>query len=98
MANNRLYLCCLNCGETLFLDRSDGEQYYIGEDRRTEINKFLEEHAFCQSGRIADGGDFALMDEFDREDLLVKLHETKAKEHKREYLLTIMHDWNKEEI
>lgn len=98
MANNRLYLCCLNCGETLFLDKNFGEQYYISDDRRKEINRFLEEHAFCKAGRIADGGDFALMDEFDREDLLEKLHETKAKEHKREYLPTIMHDWNKKEI
>lgn len=65
MANNRLYLRCRNCGEDLYLDKNFGDPYFITEEKRKEINQFLENHAFCgEKHELAHGGWFELYDEY----------------------------------
>lgn len=70
MANNRLYIRCLNCGELVFVSKNFGMPWQIFESDLPRLNKFFEEHAWCggkDSLTHADGGDFELVDEWDAE-------------------------------
>ena len=55
MANNRIYLRCKQCGETLFLGKCGLSEYYwqfFGEHQDThledELNDFFKKHCFCE--------------------------------------------------
>lgn len=52
MADNRIYLKCRNCGDTLFLGKRIGFGYYwrrYNDDRPLEVrlNEFYEAHEYC---------------------------------------------------
>ena len=47
MANNRLYIGCRRCRKWLYLSKHFGGAFYISEEKREELNNFLEEHAYC---------------------------------------------------
>ncbi len=54
MANNRIYLRCKQCGETMFLGKCFGGEYYWrnykndGTHLEDDLNVFFEEHLFCE--------------------------------------------------
>ena len=67
MANNRLYLKCIDCGATLFLGKTFLDGYYTNGLVDVEgINKFFDEHKYCHEGEIGpfSDGDFKLEYEF----------------------------------
>ena len=51
MANNRIYLRCKGCGETLFLGKCFGDGYYwqdYGNGSLSEqLNMFYDKHTYC---------------------------------------------------
>ena len=51
MANNRLYMYCKKCNESILLAKNFGSGYgaYSTVD---EIDKFLNEHSFCEHSVI----------------------------------------------
>lgn len=57
MANNRIYLRCRACGETLFLGKHFLTPFYYfpydGEHLGDKLNKFFDKHAWCDR----DGGE-----------------------------------------
>lgn len=67
MANNRLYIKCNVCGETLFIGKSFGGGFYYhnyGDDPRSlaeKLNDFYDRHAYCSVGDTwGDEGSFSL--------------------------------------
>lgn len=65
MANNRLYMRCRYCGDTLYVDKNFGFPYHISNEKLNEVNQFLEDHAFCgDPHELAHGGWFELYDEY----------------------------------
>lgn len=51
MANNRIYLRCKQCGDTLYLGKTfDSTYYYRDYDEKNLVNKlndFYVEHSYC---------------------------------------------------
>lgn len=58
MANNRIYLRCLGCGEVLYLGKSSlaGFCYasYDGIPLERKLNKFYDEHNYCNKPKVKD--------------------------------------------
>lgn len=58
MANNRLYLKCSVCGETVFLAKSFSAGYYQAvyspEEQHRRLEEFYDKHAYC-NGSDSDG-------------------------------------------
>lgn len=56
MANNRIYMRCRSCGETLFLGKGylDGYSYqnYHGKTLERELNDFYGSHAYCEKEKV----------------------------------------------
>ena len=57
MANNRIYLRCRGCGETLFLGKSylGGfyyENYHPEKSLEEKLNAFYERHNYCDNERV----------------------------------------------
>lgn len=70
MANNRIFIRCKECGKYLFLGKGFGKSYYTSnkfyeEDLITSLNKFYDEHCFC---------DRDMIDEIDNDYLEPKLN------------------------
>ena len=63
MANNRIYLKCNVCGDTLFLGKSFLSGYYWNKYEKepvhleNRLNEFYENHTWC--GNVCDG-DFSI--------------------------------------
>lgn len=51
MANDRLYIRCRQCGATKFLSKHCLTPWYIRPEKLEEINKFFEEHWFCEKAK-----------------------------------------------
>lgn len=74
MANNRLYIRCKHCGQTTYLAKNFGYEYYITNEALEHLNNFLADHAFCfedcdkEDFKHAEGGDFELVDEYHFDD------------------------------
>ncbi|MBR4590999.1 MAG: hypothetical protein IKO36_10125 [Bacteroidaceae bacterium] len=66
MANNRLYIRCKGCKETLYLAKNFGSAYYLRDNIETKLGMFFQDHAFCdvETGHHRDGGTFELIDEW----------------------------------
>ena len=51
MANNRIYLRCKQCGDTLYLGKTYGYDYhycnYNEENLENKLNDFYSKHAYC---------------------------------------------------
>lgn len=63
MANNRLYLKCICCGETYFLGKSFLDGYFTdGFVDQKDLNKFFDDHEYCHNGDKGPwtDGDFRL--------------------------------------
>lgn len=59
MANNRIYLRCKGCGETLFLGKCFGDgyfwhDYYEGKkgSLADQLNRFYDEHTWCEKEKV----------------------------------------------
>lgn len=66
MANNRLYIRCKGCGESIMITKNFGEPYCLDKDEVKKLNSFFSEHAFCiDFDGFPMGGRFELYDEFD---------------------------------
>ena len=61
MANNRLYLVCNRCGETLMLAKDYGTGFGLSVTT-DDIAKFLDDHTYC--GYDGSPGDFSIGYEF----------------------------------
>ena len=54
MANNRIYLRCRKCGQTLFLGKNFGAEWFWTDYEHTghledKLNDFFLEHCFCDN-------------------------------------------------
>lgn len=56
MANNRIYLRCKGCGDTLFLGKESGGGYYWenyhNKSLEDSINEFYDKHYFCSNEKV----------------------------------------------
>lgn len=56
MANNRMYLKCRSCGESIYIGGELMTPYWIdkrdgkNEDFRDDLNEFYEKHHYCYEG------------------------------------------------
>lgn len=50
MANNRLYIRCKQCGETLAIGKHFNDAMYTYGDITEHLNRFYEKHYYCQPG------------------------------------------------
>lgn len=49
MANNRLYIRCKQCGETIAIGKHFGDVLHIYGDITEKLNRFYEKHYYCSS-------------------------------------------------
>lgn len=56
MANNRIYLRCMGCGDVLYLGKTYDMGYwwerYDGIPLEEKLNKFYEKHNYCNDARV----------------------------------------------
>ena len=62
MANNRIMMKCLVCGETYPIAKTFGSGYALSNVFSEEnLQKFLDDHTFCEKGEAPGGeGEFGL--------------------------------------
>lgn len=67
MANNRLYIRCRGCCDSMMITKNFGEPYCLDEEEVNRLNAFFREHAFCSNDddSYSNGGRYELYDDFD---------------------------------
>lgn len=67
MANNRLYIRCRGCRESMMVTKNFGEPFCLDEKEVDKLNTFFYEHAFCSNDDdgYSNGGRYELYDDFD---------------------------------
>lgn len=78
MANDRIYIKCKGCGDTLYIGKSMGAGfYYPGYTKPLEksLNDFYDEHTFCCGH---DEGDFEIVYESEKTEPKPEVQECKV--------------------
>ncbi len=54
MANNRIYMRCKGCGAWLYLGKTFLQGYFIRQPETLgeELNKFYDDHNYCENPRV----------------------------------------------
>ena len=67
MANNRLYIRCKACKESMMVTKCLGGPYQLDSAEVKKLNAFLYDHWACSEETAWGGGEFEIYDEYSEE-------------------------------